>query len=77
MFLAIQLFDQQHCHVMQALMKDPIIAADGQNYERGVMQEWLAGHDTPPITRHTLAHSMLIPNLVLRSIMHLYMTPIM
>lgn len=49
-------------------MEDPVIAADGHTYERDAMQKWLAEHGTSPVTGHTLEHSMLIPNMILRSI---------
>ncbi|KAG8074447.1 hypothetical protein GUJ93_ZPchr0006g44136 [Zizania palustris] len=39
--------DDFHCPISLDLMKDPVIVATGQTYERGCIERWLkAGHDT-------------------------------
>lgn len=52
--------------VLQCRMTDPVLAADGQHYERSAIQAWLADHDTSPLTGLPLEHKFLIPNHMLR-----------
>ncbi|XP_024519572.1 U-box domain-containing protein 13 [Selaginella moellendorffii] len=57
------------CPISLELMKDPVIVATGQTYERASIQKWLdAGHKTCPKTRQPLTHLVLTPNYVLRSL---------
>lgn len=43
---------------VQERMRDPVLAADGQSYERGPIETWLAaGRDTSPVTGALLVHS--------------------
>ncbi|GLJ39504.1 hypothetical protein SUGI_0807240 [Cryptomeria japonica] len=61
--------DDFRCPISLELMKDPVIVATGQTYERSCIQKWLdAGHKTCPITQQTLPHFVLIPNYALRSL---------
>ncbi|XP_078175362.1 uncharacterized protein LOC144569036 [Carex rostrata] len=56
------------CPIMQEIMKNPCIAADGYTYEAEVIKTWLnRGHNTSPMTNMVLPHQDLIPNHVLRS----------
>lgn len=56
------------CPISLELMKDPVIVATGQTYERASIERWLEGHRTCPKTRLVLAHTVLTPNYVLRSL---------
>ncbi len=57
--------------VMQGLMKDPVVAADGQTYERAAIQEWLdRGNRSSPMSGAQLEHTSLTPNYNLRSQIH-------
>ena len=49
-------------------MRDPVIAADGHTYEKAAMQSWLKHRHTSPVTGATLAHSKLIPNVIIRGV---------
>ncbi|MQL93030.1 hypothetical protein Taro_025658 [Colocasia esculenta] len=61
--------DDFRCPISLELMKDPVIVATGQTYERGYIEKWLeAGHDTCPKTQQTLSNKSLTPNYVLRSL---------
>ena len=53
--------------MLQVLMADPVIAADGHTYERHAITQWLQQHDTSPVTGSPLCHSRLVPNVVVRS----------
>uniref|UniRef100_A0A0D6QYP5 RING-type E3 ubiquitin transferase n=1 Tax=Araucaria cunninghamii TaxID=56994 RepID=A0A0D6QYP5_ARACU len=61
--------DDFRCPISLELMKDPVIVATGQTYERVCIQKWLdSGHRTCPKTQQTLPHIVLTPNYVLRSL---------
>ncbi|CAI0461557.1 unnamed protein product [Linum tenue] len=49
--------------------KDPVIVASGQNYERTFIKNWIElGLTMCPKTRHTLAHTDLIPNYTMKAL---------
>ncbi|XP_039142995.1 U-box domain-containing protein 33-like isoform X3 [Dioscorea cayenensis subsp. rotundata] len=55
------------CPILQDVMKDPRIAADGFTYEAKALNGWFnSGHDTSPMTNLKLPHCNLIPNHALR-----------
>lgn len=56
------------CPITHGLMKDPCVAADGHTYERNMIEAWIKGHRTSPITNLELEHQMIIPNLVVKSL---------
>ncbi|XP_050381481.1 putative U-box domain-containing protein 50 [Argentina anserina] len=57
------------CPIFQEIMKDPHVAADGFSYEREAIGEWFrTGHNTSPMTNLQLKHTILVPNLTLRSL---------
>lgn len=57
------------CPILQEVMKQPYIAADGFSYEFEAIEEWLkSGHDTSPMTNLKLKNTRLIPNHTLRSL---------
>ncbi|CAD5180275.1 unnamed protein product [Musa acuminata subsp. malaccensis] len=61
--------DDFRCPISLELMKDPVIVATGQTYERTCIEKWLAsGHDTCPKTQQRLSNASLTPNYVLRSL---------
>lgn len=61
--------DEFRCPISLELMKDPVIVATGQTYERSCIQKWIdSGHRTCPKTQQMLPHVVLTPNYVLRSL---------
>ncbi|XP_021902543.1 U-box domain-containing protein 15 [Carica papaya] len=57
------------CPITLEIMKDPVIVASGQTYERESIQKWFdSNHRTCPKTRQTLAHLSLAPNYALRNL---------
>ncbi|CAN6481993.1 unnamed protein product [Victoria cruziana] len=61
--------DDFRCPISLELMRDPVIVATGQTYERSCIQRWIdSGHKTCPKTQQTLPHLVLTPNYVLRSL---------
>ncbi|KAE8651489.1 U-box domain-containing protein 34 [Cucumis sativus] len=55
------------CPILQEVMEDPYIAADGFSYEYVAIKAWLEKHDVSPATKLKLRHSFFIPNYTLRS----------
>ncbi|KAJ6993656.1 hypothetical protein D5086_013055 [Populus alba] len=55
------------CPILQDLMDDPYIAADGFTYEHRAIKAWLDRHNISPVTKLTFQHSILTPNHTLRS----------
>lgn len=54
--------------ILQEVMQNPRVAADGYTYEEEALKGWLdSGHDTSPMTNLKLDHSNLVPNHALRS----------
>ncbi|CAI0405655.1 unnamed protein product [Linum tenue] len=50
-------------------MTDPVIVASGQTYERAFIKNWIElGLTVCPKTRHTLAHTNLIPNYTVKAL---------
>ncbi|XP_074292256.1 U-box domain-containing protein 14 [Silene latifolia] len=65
--------DDFRCPISLELMKDPVIVSTGQTYERSCIQKWIdGGHRTCPKTQHTLLHTALTPNYVLKSLITLW-----
>ncbi len=55
------------CPINQDIYTDPVMAKDGQSYERNAIQQWFAlGHMTSPSTGAALADRTLTPNIQLR-----------
>ncbi len=59
------------CPINQTLMVDPVVAQDGNSYERSAILEWYVNHNTSPITREVVRKD-LIPNIRLRSLIQEY-----
>lgn len=54
--------------VLQEVMEDPYIAADGFTYEEEAIRGWLdSGHNTSPMTNLKLEHTDLVPNYALHN----------
>eukprot|EP00287_Rhodomonas_sp_CCMP768_P008001 CAMPEP_0196738182 /NCGR_PEP_ID=MMETSP1091-20130531/15678_1 /TAXON_ID=302021 /ORGANISM="Rhodomonas sp., Strain CCMP768" /LENGTH=283 /DNA_ID=CAMNT_0042082137 /DNA_START=35 /DNA_END=886 /DNA_ORIENTATION=+ len=58
------------CPISLEVMVDPVIAADGQNYERDEIEDWLATHTTSPLTNEELPSKELMPNAELQKQIH-------
>lgn len=56
------------CPILQEIMENPQIAADGFTYEAEAIGGWLhSGHDTSPMTNLKLDHCNLVPNYALQN----------
>lgn len=59
--------EEFRCPISRELMRDPVILATGQTYDRPFIQRWLkAGNRTCPKTQQVLSHTILTPNLLIR-----------
>ena len=54
---------------VQAIMTEPVIAADGHTYEKAAVHEWLLHHTTSPVTGDFLAHTRLVPNFLIKTVL--------
>ncbi|XRB09249.1 ultraviolet-B receptor UVR8 [Pycnococcus provasolii] len=55
--------DEYVCPITQAIMTDPVCAADGHSYERSAIERWLGeGNSRSPKTNLQMAHTHLNPN---------------
>ena len=59
--------DELRCPISCELFQDPVLAADGFNYEREHIETWFAEHSTSPKTNAVLESTMLTPNHELRA----------
>ena len=57
-----ELRDEFTCPITRALMRVPVIAADGHTYCRAAIERWLLHHSTSPKTGEPLEHRHLVPN---------------
>ncbi|KAF7824864.1 U-box domain-containing protein 35 isoform X1 [Senna tora] len=55
------------CPILQDVMDDPCVAADGYTYDRKAIVRWLQKNDKSPMTNMELPHKNLIPNYTLLS----------
>lgn len=61
--------DEFKCPLSKQLMRDPVIMANGQTYDRPFIQKWLKeGHRTCPQTQQVLSHMVLTPNHLVREL---------
>ena len=54
------------CLITHALMVDPVIASDGNTYERRAIHHWLQQKQTSPMTNLHLRSCDLFPNRALK-----------
>lgn len=55
------------CPITGEVMTDPVIATDGQTYERKAILSWIEKSDRSPTTGEALASNNVVPNLALKS----------
>jgi len=61
------------CPISLEEMRSPVSLPTGATYDRASIQRWLdSGHRTCPATRLPLASTDLVPNLLLRRLIHLH-----
>ncbi|ESQ49297.1 hypothetical protein EUTSA_v10020790mg [Eutrema salsugineum] len=59
--------EEFRCPLSNDLMRDPVVLASGQTYDKLFIQKWLSsGNRTCPKTQQVLPHTALTPNLLIR-----------
>ena len=62
------------CPITLAVMADPVMASDGQSYDRVAITTWFnSGRDTSPVTNLPLRDRTLLPNHALRNAIEEYL----
>ncbi|KAK4746809.1 hypothetical protein SAY87_025846 [Trapa incisa] len=64
-----------YCPILQEIMEDPYIAADGFTYEQMAIKAWLEKHRVSPVTKRELPHAFILPNHTLRSAIQAWRSP--
>lgn len=54
-------------YVVQVIMVDPVVAADGHTYERAAFQEWLLHSFMSPVDKTPLKHTRLVSNQAIKN----------
>jgi hypothetical protein len=60
--------DEFLCPITYEVLRDPVIAADGNTYERSAIQKWIEKTQTSPLSGETLEHILLSANRTLKKI---------
>jgi hypothetical protein len=55
------------CPILQEVMDDPVIAMDGNTYERSAIETWFQRSDRSPMT-NLVIQPLLVPNIQLRQL---------
>ncbi|XP_013630627.1 PREDICTED: U-box domain-containing protein 9-like [Brassica oleracea var. oleracea] len=64
---AVSFPDEFRCPLSNELMRDPVVLASGQTYDKLFIQRWLSsGNRTCPKTEQVLPHTALTPNVLIR-----------
>jgi len=54
------------CPITHALFVDPVVAADGNTYEREAIEKWLSSHSKSPVSNQELSCKTLFPSITAR-----------
>jgi hypothetical protein len=61
------------CPILQEIMTDPVIAADGHTYQRESITAWIQrGNRRSPLNGNNLSHTILIQNLFAKNVIREY-----
>jgi hypothetical protein len=55
------------CPICREVFRDPVVASDGQTYERAAIVAWMAKSDASPVTGQPLVRGALLPNRLARA----------
>jgi hypothetical protein len=53
-----------HCPISHALMRNPVMCADGHSYGEANIKRWLANNDKSPLTNKMLEHKNSPPTII-------------
>merc|ERR1712187_202030 len=60
------------CPITQATMRDPVVAADGNSYEREAIEKLFERSNVSPLTNQPFKHKELVPNNALKQLIRSY-----
>jgi len=60
------------CPITSDIMNDPVMAEDGNTYERAAIVQWFEDHNTSPLTNVVLESKKVILNRALKSLIDSY-----
>ena len=56
------------------MIRDPVIAADGETYERSALEAWLTHSNMSPVTGKPLKDKRIVSNITIRNAISAYST---
>jgi ABC-type multidrug transport system fused ATPase/permease subunit len=59
---------EMHCPITREVMINPVVAADGNSYEKSAIEDWFGRSGKSPLTGLLLASRNLTPNFTLRKL---------
>lgn len=62
--------DLWKCPITLETFRDPVVAEDGQTYERSAITKWIIEGGTSPFTRQPLNVNALRPNYAIRNLVN-------
>lgn len=61
---------RMQCPLSHQLLSEPVVASDGNTYERAALEAWLeAGNTTSPVTEQPLTSTTWYPNAMLKQLL--------
>ncbi|KAK9812909.1 hypothetical protein WJX72_005631 [[Myrmecia] bisecta] len=60
------------CPITQEMMTDPVVAGDGNTYEREAIELWFSSNDTLPMTNAKATSELMFPNHAMRLLIETY-----
>ncbi len=60
--------DLLRCPITMELFRDPVLAPDGNTYEKQAIEEWVRNHGTSPMTLEPLSIEQLYPNRIIKQL---------
>jgi len=70
MLRGMTLRDEFRCPITYELMMDPVIAMDGNTYEKNAIEKWFKTNNTSPIFGGEIIEKKVIPNLNLKKLIN-------
>jgi len=70
MLKGMTLRDEFRCPITYELMMDPVIAMDGNTYEKSAIDKWFKTNNTSPIHGGDIMEKIVIPNLNLKKLIN-------
>jgi len=65
-FKKLEIPEEYYCPISHCIMFNPVMAVDGNTYEREEIETWLKTHDTSPLQNNILPNKQLTPNKSLK-----------